>query len=313
MFNNNPDPTHTTDGLEIVVKYRDTAEPCPPHAAAYLYADEWGSNPLEWSDWRLMEFDEALHMASLEPGTSAVNDARRIAYALTRDLNRLHLVRVVYKYEHSGSKYSLTPFSCQWDSGVYGFAIYEAERGARYDRTYRRELYSDLQEVLDQYTAWANGDVWQVELITNTGDDVPADVGTIYGWPDLDRLAVEVAYNYDGQLIGIYPDEADAREAMEHGSICEQEARPGYFEYAHAIYKGGGLVAIVTASEDAEWECIHGTGAGAYDLMIFDENGECIDDERAGLELSLHAMRHLACHRLLTAMHHRAEAARVGA
>jgi hypothetical protein len=58
----------------------------------------------------------------------------------------------LYMYDHSGTTYSTSPFSCPWDSGRVGIiALLRSEFPD--PATYAEGL-------LKEYTAWANGDTW---------------------------------------------------------------------------------------------------------------------------------------------------------
>ena len=65
----------------------------------------------------------------------------------------------VYRYEHSGVAYSLTPFGCPWDSGISGYITCDAE-------TYE-EAEKECAARINEFSRWANGSVYCVTV----GDD----------------------------------------------------------------------------------------------------------------------------------------------
>jgi hypothetical protein len=74
----------------------------------------------------------------------------------------------VYGYDHSGVSLALKPFSCQWDSGVYG--VVAVRRPSRGGRWYRREKFFDyLEGCLGSLVCWINGDVYQYAVEDDHG------------------------------------------------------------------------------------------------------------------------------------------------
>lgn len=60
----------------------------------------------------------------------------------------------VYRYEHSAVAYSLSPFSCPWDSGIAGYITCDAE-------TYE-EAKKECAARIEEFMQWCNGDVYCV-------------------------------------------------------------------------------------------------------------------------------------------------------
>ena len=95
----------------------------------------------------------------------------------------------VYMYDHSGFSLALKPFSCKWDSGVYGVvAVRRPSRGGRWHR--REKFLKHLEECIENLSCWLNGDVHQYTVADDRGDILDA-CGGLYGR----EYAKEVAAN----------------------------------------------------------------------------------------------------------------------
>jgi len=67
----------------------------------------------------------------------------------------------LYRYEHSGVAYSTKPFSCRWDSGQVGFVVVTKEKinELGLEGRTQRELEKMVDDEIEVYSQWANGDV----------------------------------------------------------------------------------------------------------------------------------------------------------
>lgn len=79
----------------------------------------------------------------------------------------------VYQYKHTGVTYRLKPFDCPWDSGIAGF-IYRTKKELckqynveRITESIEKEVMDDFVSELDDYTRWANGEVYKVQISGN--------------------------------------------------------------------------------------------------------------------------------------------------
>ena len=76
----------------------------------------------------------------------------------------------VYGYDHSGLSVSLTPFSCNWDSGLLGIL--------RIDKS-----FTDPQKVAENWVKtinmWLHGDVYCVRVVNELGECVD-DICSVY-------------------------------------------------------------------------------------------------------------------------------------
>jgi len=72
----------------------------------------------------------------------------------------------VFKFEHSGVKYSTRPFSNPWDSGQVGFiyALGETLEFNGFDPTDKERVAEVLRSEVDTYSQWANGEVYYFNL-----------------------------------------------------------------------------------------------------------------------------------------------------
>lgn len=78
----------------------------------------------------------------------------------------------VYMYDHSGTSYSIRPFSCPWDSGRAGTLFL---RRSDFGRPFRKAAES----ILAEYTAWANGQVYGFIVEDEEGEHLDSCWGFI--------------------------------------------------------------------------------------------------------------------------------------
>ncbi len=76
----------------------------------------------------------------------------------------------VYRYEHSAVAYNTTGFACNWDSGQVGYIIAEKKqvreewKVKRISKKLRENVYSILEGEIENYSQWANGDIYGFTL-----------------------------------------------------------------------------------------------------------------------------------------------------
>lgn len=68
----------------------------------------------------------------------------------------------VYKYEHSGTIYSTTPFSCPWDSGQVGYIYATKEKVEEafgvFSEDSKKKAVECLKAEVEVYSKWASGE-----------------------------------------------------------------------------------------------------------------------------------------------------------
>ena len=125
-----------------------------------LYPDPDCENPCD--------YDESVALYTWEPGyrSPSANDfsspAECLAYAEREGLE----VFPLHKYEHGGREYSITEFSCPWDSGQVGYALVRASDVP--------DPEAAARIACETYSAWCNGDCWGYEILQDgeaTSDD----------------------------------------------------------------------------------------------------------------------------------------------
>lgn len=85
--------------------------------------------------------------------------------------------RPVYMYDHSGIALSTSPFSCQWDSGLIGWAYVTKdaaiEVGFDPDSAEGRHAVGRLiEEVVKRYGHYVAGDAWYIRVVDEDGDEL---------------------------------------------------------------------------------------------------------------------------------------------
>ena len=102
----------------------------------------------------------------------------------------------VWLYSHSGTCYKAAetnPFSCGWDSGLFGF-IYMSRAQARemygvkrLTEKNRLRALADLAAQVDTYSQWANGELYRWEVTDGDGahvDSCGGYYGEAYAWTE---------------------------------------------------------------------------------------------------------------------------------
>lgn len=87
--------------------------------------------------------------------------------------NANYHVCTISRYEHGNSLYTRGAPTCRWDSGYVGFAIVETSKMS--EDTFEMVVDNNLQA----FTDWANGNVYSVYVVDAYGDCVDACCGYI--------------------------------------------------------------------------------------------------------------------------------------
>lgn len=91
--------------------------------------------PLDWNGWRLLHTDKR----------------SRVGECVSHPLSPSKRANVfpVYRMEHGAVAYSLAPFGCRWDSGLYGLLVCDPD-------TTREQA----KAFLEAFSQWCNGEVY---------------------------------------------------------------------------------------------------------------------------------------------------------
>lgn len=94
------------------------------------------------------------------------------------------VVMPLYAYVHSGVAFSVSPFSCRWDSGQAGFVIMTAksiidEYGALNDET-KQKAVEYITSVVNMWNDYYSGNVYGYDILDSKGDILDA-CGMFYG------------------------------------------------------------------------------------------------------------------------------------
>lgn len=89
----------------------------------------------------------------------------------------------VYAYCHSGWAFSRSPFSCRFDSALLGFAFISTKRAKadKIDVTDQDKLLEMLDACLNEFTAYANGEVYGYEILDSDSEIVESCWGFLGG------------------------------------------------------------------------------------------------------------------------------------
>lgn len=97
----------------------------------------------------------------------------------------------VYLYDHSGVAYRTTPFSCPWDSGQVGI-IFATNQKCReeWGAHYRRKARAYLAGEVEEYSTWANGEVYGYVVEDEAGTEIESCWG-FYGHDAVEEAIAE--------------------------------------------------------------------------------------------------------------------------
>ena len=111
----------------------------------------------------------------------------------------------VYAYVHSGIVFSLSPFSCPWDSGLAGFIYLEKKQFCkdfnlkRFNPIKALKIAKKEIEVLNQ---WVSGDIWgykiEIRKDENSVWEVEDSCGGFFGKDGIEDALKEIDA-YDGK------------------------------------------------------------------------------------------------------------------
>ena len=130
-----------------------------------IYQDEFAENPREWCNTARLLCIKNRHF-SLDDDLSQdeLSDEHREA------LERGDYVFPLFVYIHSGIVFSVSPFSCRWDSGQCGVAI--VPKGGAKDENAALDIVTSEIETLNKYLA---GAVYVLTVEHPEGFDVVCD------------------------------------------------------------------------------------------------------------------------------------------
>ncbi|GAA4652516.1 hypothetical protein GCM10023116_48000 [Kistimonas scapharcae] len=85
----------------------------------------------------------------------------------------------VYCYDHSGLAFSLEPFSCGWDSGLYGYLVATRSIVDEFKGNKKTPLKKYVRAVLEEYDTWQRGDCWCYRILDRHGNELDSCRGYI--------------------------------------------------------------------------------------------------------------------------------------
>ncbi len=89
-----------------------------------------------------------------------------------------YIAHKVYLYEHSGITVSTSPFSCRWDSGLFGIIAVSTEKvkqeygWKKITAKRRTEIENILQAEVDIYDQYITGQVYGFQLFSPEGEEI---------------------------------------------------------------------------------------------------------------------------------------------
>jgi hypothetical protein len=137
----------------------------------------------------------------------------------------------LFLYDHGNTIYQVSetgnPFSCPWDSGRVGsLFINKKESGGYRKKGAAAQRFKNAQAIAEEYTDWANGNIWGYVIYSDEDDHLDSCWGFI-GDPDSDYIVESMdsaAANHITQ----------AKEKAERQLVCSarkmEAARPDLYQ-----------------------------------------------------------------------------------
>lgn len=165
-----------------------------------IVQDEYPESPREWDNLgtlvlRNYKSDEDFETDRIvESVTGNLEYDLMLSHAKSKDLNINDIIfKPVYAYVHSGETFATTPFSCRWDSGLYG-VIYVTKQKVRKEYGVKRiskalteKVLNILEGEIKDYDTWARGEVYGFVI---EKDDEQLD--SCWGYYSLEQVEAEV-------------------------------------------------------------------------------------------------------------------------
>lgn len=160
----------------------------------YIAPDEYIDSPTDWGNYEIVTFFRNRYITDTDIEEYYTDNGKlKPQYQAKMRAGKLFPIDV---YEHGGTAYSLSGegMQCRWDtSSNAGLIIFNDDyiKGVSYEK---RKEYArqDLQE----YTMWANGDVYGYSIEDKDGNEIDS-LGGCYGYD----YCLESAQEYIDDLI----------------------------------------------------------------------------------------------------------------
>lgn len=179
--------------------------------------DDTAGSPREWSNlWQLFTFerdynspdshnyrnlDELLYdylddVAAINRIEANNHSAGSHFKAMTEEFNKIgYFIAPINRYEHGSVRYS-SSLTSGWDCGIVGVAIVSHSGVIKeYGSLDQYKAYNLLDSELDDYTCWANGEVYVLSVVNFEGDYLYS-LGGMFGYDDEDTMVKEFIDGY---------------------------------------------------------------------------------------------------------------------
>ena len=170
-----------------------------------IYHDENPESPREWDNLGTMYTSHRRYRPEEELAKYFETEDVFESYGVFRDdFLRRYVALPVYLYDHSGLTVSTGPFSCPWDSGLFGIIAVPVEQvkkeyGWKNLTSKRRKIIEHrLNGEVETYDHFLTGEVYGVE-VTPKGDDenIVYECWGYYGHYNLKHIEEECKHFID--------------------------------------------------------------------------------------------------------------------
>ncbi len=122
-----------------------------------IWRDDSHDNPRREYDHEGKFWTWESRTISPDPVPSWASPGEDLEEEIRERLTDVRMILPVFKYEHSGVIYRVSPFADPWDSGQAGVII---AAGPAFKDITDEEVTAWLTSEVDEYSAWANGEVY---------------------------------------------------------------------------------------------------------------------------------------------------------
>jgi len=165
-----------------------------------VYVDDDARNPREDSNLGTMYTSHRHYCAEKElKDHFDMDEVFKSRWEFSERFLREYVALPVYMYDHGGQTVSTRPFSCPWDSGLYGIiavpvAKVKAEYGWRTLTAKRRQTVEEyLRSEVKEFDNYLTGQVYgyQITRVDGDGDDIIESCWGYYGADGLSKMEAE--------------------------------------------------------------------------------------------------------------------------
>lgn len=180
-----------------------------------IYCDENPESPREWDNLGTMYTAHRRYCPERELDAHFdIDEVFCSRWEFSERFLRDYIALPIYLYDHSGLTVSTGPFSCKWDSGLFGIIAVEVEKVKKewgwkiLTKARRKSIEEHLQGEVNTYDNYLTGEVYGYKI--TSVDDEDNVIDSCWGYYGRDGLK-EIESECKGVIDGIHRREAIQR------------------------------------------------------------------------------------------------------